>query len=888
MQSAHDSSSKLERTQGGGASRWAGSSIFNNSGSGFLPSASDGLLRTSAADNRGSAATTGVATGSASAKTVAVPVGGLRLSGGPGLVERSAFLYGLLHSERLVYDVRDAIAAVTAAVADTVEDDDSSAPERRRAHGRINGGAVLSGVFYFPSQVLRRDMPWRPTYKSAVLLCVFVSAAACQRAIARLNVATTSVRCGTGAQAAQAPAHSSVLAPSGVPSSFITLRPANEYTLSPGNVDTALLTFLTAPQLADLLLRRRRMQVPLERGSTDHVGGRGDIDRAEDMLAYVRANPPSSRLSSSAARLYAAILSPQSTYNVNWAAAQVAVNRGDGVVVPEMEVVEPWVGGGHGLEDRNHVLREQDRRGGSEAAGPGRGGGGSDGGRHPDTRTGSSNDSLPLTLQEEDYRKRYGLTAQGHLSGGGGDRRDSSDGLSGLMPSRSSLYLGARQVFRGASWFFRRLRDGLAEEEAPLLTSSNGPSGSTGGIAAMPIPLPLSRHASHSTNLPLVGAATPQSERGQDEPPRQRHRAEDGGEDSTRERQRSSALVIPRYNAIGTALSWMPGFQRFGRLFVTSTTVLTPEGAAPRVEGAHRSHRRRPREEAADDYENPVWESLVMQRYADAAAGRMRTSQGPQTAAPVHDSVLSWMSPARGTGWPAPPSWPSEEVLHTREAVDAPTEGRAAALAWASARTAEPSFPGAPARTSVSRLDSLAVSTVATHLSPVGQTEGEVLQLPGAASAVRSSFDGAQGPAHALSRANASRSHHLIKVEGVHATAPLLSSADDGSSFLSHHRRRLGRAKAQRKGLAAEEASSVPSSDAAQRTASAHSSLAEGLRKSTGDARENESGASAPHTPLGAGQRIGGAVGTRAKPAAAAAEVSARSSRRTVSFALPG
>ncbi|KPA74973.1 hypothetical protein ABB37_08937 [Leptomonas pyrrhocoris] len=943
MQSAHGSSSKREGLPSGGVTQWAGAPAFNNSEPRFLPSASEGLLRTPAADSRtATAAAASAATRTASTRKAgaAVPIGGLALPSAVDLIERSAFLYGLLHSDRLVYDVHDAIATLTAAAGGTVAGEDINADERRRACGRVSGGSVLSGVFYFPSQAPWPEMPWRPTYKSAVLLCVFVSVAACRRAIARLSEVAMPVRGGTGVKVVQVPlltpsSSSSCCAPSRVFSPSMVLRPASEYTFSPESVDTALLTFLTAPQLAELLLRRRRMQAPLERGVTDNTSSSRN-DRVEDMLAYVRANPPSSRLSSSAARLYAALLSPQSTYSVDWAAAQVAVNRGDGTVVPEMAVVEPWVGGGGGLEDRNEALREQDRRGGgggptSEAAGSGRGG--VDGGRPSDpqlpwdARTGASNDFLPVTLQEEDYRKRYGVTPQGRLSGGGGgggsgsgDRRDSSERLAGMMPSRSSVYLGARQLLRGASWILCRLRDGLMEEEAPLLTGASGTSSSSSssaaaaaaGLAALPIPPALPRNAPYSTSPSFTGATTLQSERGRGEPPRQRYRTEDG---DTRARQVGTAMVIPRYNAVGTALSWMPGFQHIGRLFVTSTTVLTPEGAAaPRVvDGTQRSSRRRRREEqevaSADNGDaNPAWESLVMQRYADAAAERTRTSQAlppvaPASSSSLHDSVLSWMSPARGPGWTTS-SWPSAEMLQSKPAVEggvvaaAPPHGaQAAALARTSARTAEVPLPRATARRSSSGLDSLSASAIVANVSSSSsyahQAEGNAMRLPTTASTVPSSFDGTGGDRSALSHASSSRRGGCIKVEGVHASAPRLRNdvADDDASFLAHHRRRHGSAQARREGVSTATPSDGLATDATWHaaTAGAHArpSLAEGLRTFTREAREIEVASSAAHTPLGAAQRVKGAVDPSVKAPAAAADLAARSSRRTVSFALP-
>jgi hypothetical protein len=927
--SGYGSSSVLEELQGGGTASWAGGSMLrsaapsnsNIQATRSLPSVSGSLLRTSIANSRGSY----TASAAAVAKTATVPAAGvLPLSGGPDLVERSAFLYGLLHSDHLVYDVHDAIATVTAAVAaGAMEGGDkvSNQDARRRGCGGINGGSVLSGVFYFPSHAPWPDMPWRPTYKSVVLLCVFVSAAACEQAIARVSDVATSApgRTGVAALPLSCPSPCSSTSPAGVSSPRLVLRPASEYVLSPESVDTALLTFLTAPRLADVLLRRRRLRTSLERGATDTNG-----DRVEDMLAYVRANPPLPRLSSSAVRLYAAVLSPQSPFNVDWTAAQIAVNRGDGVVLPEMAVMEPWVGRGcGGLEDRSNVLREQDRRGGSETtAWSGKDGTGGDGARHSnprspwDTRT----NSLPLTLQEEEYRKRYGAVLQGRL-GSDGDRHDSGEGLAGLMPLRSSLYLGARQVFRGASWIFRRMREGLGEEEAPLLSSAGGSSGGAAAGLAAPLPPPppaFSKNASPpSATAAFVGAA---ERRGQ-EPPRQRHRTEGGGGggvESAREQLRGAPLVIPRYNAVGTALSWMPGFEHFGRLFVTSTTVLTPEGATTAIDTALprgsrpppplQRRRRREEEEGGVDaegsgaYENPAWESLVMRRYKDASAERVRTSHDPaQTAPPVRDSVVSWMSPARGTGWSTASSWPSREMLQPQEAPFVPLGGEAAAaspLPWRTASVAGPSLVRSKAQSNVGGWNSLTASTIAAGgPSARLQSENSALQFPWSTSAAveRVLADQASSTHSGVSKTDTPRRRGFIQVERVHATpksaaSPLDVSGDDNCSFLSHHRRRHGNATPDQGSTSVEDAPGGAAVDTTSQRASrgGRLSLAEGLRKFTRDAREKESEVPAVGMPLSASERnVGVAEAGGGSAPSGATDLSTRASRRTVSFTLP-
>lgn len=849
----------------------------------FLPSVNDNMLRTSEADHPPSAAMASIpaAAGTAAANVVVVPAAGLPLSERPDLVERSAFLYGLLHSDSLVYNVRDAIAMVAAAAtaAPTTDIDDDSNDKRRHARGDISRGSALCGVFYFPAQPPWKDMPWRPAYKSAVLLCIFATASACQQAVARLNETTMPVRSGSDLVASPSVAMSSSpgAPPTGVSSARVVLRRASECVLSAASVDMALLTFLTAPQLADLLVRRRRMQVLSERGAADGADG----EKVEDMLAFVRANPPSSRLRSSAVRLYAAILSQQSPYHVDWAAAQVAVNRGDGVVVPEMAVIEPWVGGGGSrLDDRSMALRDYDRRSGSrndggsgDATALGRGG--VDGTRRADGRSGwdSRSGSLPLTLQEEDYRKRYGLALKGAglsnavAGGNDGDRQDSGDGFAGLMPSRSALYLGARQVLRGASWLLRRLRDGLVEEEAPLLSGSGGSSRSS---AALPImPPAFTRGASSSSSSAVVAAASAihGEQRGIDEPPRRRHRPE-GRVDTAGDRSYGETLVIPRYNAVGTALSWMPGFQYFGRFFVTSTTVLQPQGAAPHANTRQRSQRRRQREEEASTAcDNPAWESLVVRRYTDAAAEQTRPSSQPHSEhpAPVRDTVLAWMSPARGTGWPAPLPWPAEEAM-------APTPlpgGHSAGLSWKAARVTEPLIERPTAQADFSALGSLTGSTIATKA-----TAAQRLCQPSPTLCPTLNTVGCEAPTM-LGRAGRSRRYRTIRVEGVHT--PLNDNGDtDGSSFLSHHFRRRAEAEPKPENVSAEEASRVSRN---------RESFGEELHKHTQDAREAEDGSSPPRTPMDPSQRVPGIAGLNAS--GPATYTTGRSSQRTVSFTFP-
>lgn len=829
--------------------------------------------------------------GATVAKNTALPGVSVAVPGGPELVERSAFLYGLLHSDHLVYDVHDAIAAVAAAAADTARDDGevSGCVDHRRQRDHIGGGAVLTGVFYFPSRPPWPDMPWRPTYKSAVLLCVFVSPAACQRAIARLSEVAVSIRCGAGSGALQplpmsSPSSSAV--PTGTYSAKVVLRPASEYVLSPENVDAALLTFLTARQLAGLLLRRRRMQAPLDCGAATGASSHSSGDQVEDMLAFVRANPLSPRVSSSAARLFAAILSPQSTYSVDWVAAQVAVNRGDGVVVPEMKVVEPWVCG-WGYGDRSEGQRKHEGRGRSEAGASGRETDDhrSDTVRHLEARPSwdTQTNSLPLTLQEEHYLRRYGATPQsrrgsGGGGGGGSNYPDAVDGHGGLMPTRGSLYRGVHHLFRGASWVLGCVRDKLGEKEAPLV----------GGSGGLYVPPPLSKSAPSPASS-RAGAAAFQRERVSDEPPLRRTRTEETARNNAEESRCSAAMVIPRYNALGTALSWVPGFEHFGRLFVTSTTVLTPQGAATTQEPGRRSLRRRGREEedAAEHPENSAWESLVMRRYADASTA---VSQLPSQTAPVQDSVLSWMSPGRGTGWSVS-SWPPQEKLQTLEATAGSAEGRVTLSSWQAARAA--AAPSAHWAGTADRngLHSLAASTIAANASSVSHPDREVAVVPPPALGALRSREKASADEPGSRRVEGAMRRHAIRIERVNSTCEgtsLQHAGDDSddSTFLFHYRRRHQQPRSEPDRAA----SAVPAASASQsapQAAPPRRSFAETLRKATMDAREDVAATRAPHTPVGGSKKGANSAGGGVERPSLDSELSQRSSRRTVSFTLP-
>ncbi|CAC9438025.1 protein of unknown function - conserved [Leishmania donovani] len=539
------------------------------------------------------------------AATTAVPPAGHVTFPAADLVDRSAFLFGLLQSEHLVHDVHDAIVALNNVAADKTDDGDAKS---RTAGGQSSSEGALSAVFYFIARPPCPDMPWRPIYTSAVLLCVFSTVEAAQRAIARvdrvvLHTMQTEVR-GSASTASTAP----------ISSPYLVLRPAREFVLGPENTDTALLTYLTTPRLVDLLLRRQRMQKPNDRVADD-------AEQRSAMESYARANLPPAYLCGSAARLYAAILSPQSPYAVDWAAARVAMARGDGIVVPEMSVVEPWACGGAGEYDRD------------KGATPAAAGSppadrcsppllqGADIERRRRASVSGAAHYVPVTLQEEEYYRRYGVGSPSRTAISRA-RCGSVEGLTELMPSRGSLYRGAQGVLRGVSWFWRRAYESLSGKEAALIS---GPSSLPVAPTVPSAPPQASAGAiGTSDQVPFPASPTALSEgRNFYEPPRARHRAEGRGPDGVHGTRGGGGqpIMIPRYNAVGSALSWMPGFHYVAPLFVTGVFPLG--GTAPPP-----PHRRRMREEECGDLESSAWSGKEAQLYGIASADAWRRDGG--------------------------------------------------------------------------------------------------------------------------------------------------------------------------------------------------------------------------------------------------------------------
>lgn len=541
------------------------------------------------------------------AATTAVPPAGHVTFPAADLVDRSAFLFGLLQSEHLVHDVHDAIVGLNNVAADKTDDGDAKS---RTAGGQRSSDGALSAVFYFIARSPSPDMPWRPIYTSAVLLCVFSTVEAAQRAIARvdgvvLHTVQTEVL-GSASTASTAP----------MSSPYLVLRPAREFVLGPENTDTALLTYLTTPRLVDLLLRRQRMQKPNDRVADD-------AEQRSAMELYARANLPPAYLCGSAARLYAAILSPQSPYAVDWAAARVAMARGDGIVVPEMSVVEPWACGGAGEYDRDKGATP-----GAAGSPPADRGSppllqGADIERRRRASVSGAAHYVPVTLQEEEYYRRYGVGSPRRTTSSRA-RCGSVEGLTELMPSRGSLYRGAQGVLRGVSWFWRRAYESLSGKEAALIS---GPS-SLPVAPAVPIAPPQASAGAIGTSdqVPFPASTTAPSEgRVIYEPPRVRHRAEGRGVDGVSGTRGGGGqpIMIPRYNAVGSALSWMPGFHYVAPLFVTGVFPLG--GTAPPPPPPQR---RRMREEEGGDLESSAWSSKEAQMYGIASADAWRRDGG--------------------------------------------------------------------------------------------------------------------------------------------------------------------------------------------------------------------------------------------------------------------
>ncbi|CBZ23117.1 hypothetical protein, unknown function [Leishmania mexicana MHOM/GT/2001/U1103] len=596
------------------------------------------------------------------AATTAVPPAGHVTFPAADLVDRSAFLFGLLQSEHLVHDVHDAIVALNNVAADKTDDGDAKS---RAAGGQISSEGALSGVFYFIARPPSPDMPWRPIYTSAVLLCVFSTVEAAQRAIARvdgvvLHRLQTEVR-DSASTASTAP----------MSSPYFVLRPAREFVLGPENTDTALLTYLTTPRLVDLLLRRQRMQKPNDRVADD-------AEQLSAMESYARANLPPAYLCGSAARLYAAILSPQSPYAVDWAGVRVAMARGDGIVVPEMSVVEPWACGGAGEYDR-------DKGATPAAAGsaPADRGSppllqGADIERRRRASVSGAARYVPVTLQEEEYYRRYGAGSPSRTASSR-TRCGSVEGLTELMPSRGSLYRGAQGVLRGVSWFWRRAYESLSGKEAGLIS---GPSSLPVAPTVPSAPPQVSAGATGSSDQVPFPASTTAVSEGRDfyKPPRARHRTEDRGSDGVRGTRGGGGqpIMIPRFNAVGSALSWMPGFHYVAPLFVTGVFPLG--GTAPRP-----PQRRRMREEEGGDLESCARGGIEGRLYGIAStdAWRRDGGQGPSYSSLNHAPMPEPFSDA--AAWGAP--------LRRSEVSAVPQSAGLLPVSWSSSAQPSQVFP---------------------------------------------------------------------------------------------------------------------------------------------------------------------------------------------------
>ncbi|KAG5512479.1 hypothetical protein GH5_08445 [Leishmania sp. Ghana 2012 LV757] len=778
------------------------------------------------------------------AGTAAVPPAGHVKFPTADLVDRSAFLFGLLQSDHLVHDVHDAIALVNSHAVDKPDDDDAKS---RTGGGPSNGEGALSAVFYFVARAPSPDMPWRPIYTSAVLLCVFVTVAAAQRAVARINgVVLHTVQTEVQASTSAAP-------PARMSSSYLVLRPAREFVLGPESTDTALLTYLTTPRLVDLLLRRQRLHKP-------HDSASDDAEQRSAIESHARANVPPGYLCGSTARLYAAILSPQSPYAVDWAAARVAMARGDGIVVPEMSVVEPWACGGAGEFDRG-----KDSAPTAAGSPPSERGSpplleGADIERRRRAGAAGAERYVPMTLQEEEYYRRYGPGSLS-IAGSSRARRGSVEGLTELMPSRGSLYRGAQGILRGVSWFWRCAYEGIGGKEAAL---SSGPSSLT---AAPMVPSALPQAPPGLTGslnqAPLAGSTTSlREERDLYEPPRARRRTEGTGSEGVYSTRRGGgqAIMIPRYNVIGSALSWLPGFHYVAPLFVTGVFPLGGTTPPP-------PQRRRMREEEGGDLQSSVWSEKETQLFgiAPGDAWRRDGSQAPpyslldhaQMSAPVADTA-AW-----GTSL-----WGPDELSKPRSS-DSPS------VSWSSPPRPSQSFtspspqysgnvsqgaPGAALHLG-SRLPTPTVSSIAPTRSCM-PLHGSSL-----ASSSETTSMSALWKSHATDKsdsvvASSRGNRNFIRVDGVRTAG--------GGSGSAHHMHSAGSGTPLAAGVLGDLSATRPSGTLADELRAFGSGAVEGLRGRIDGQDEVRTTA------------VESAVDSRGEK-----KSSSRASRRTVEFRLP-
>ncbi|KAK7198920.1 hypothetical protein NESM_000858800 [Novymonas esmeraldas] len=583
------------------------------------------------------------------------------------LVERSAFLFGLLQSDHLVDDVHDAIAALNGIVGDGASEEDAqgSATLRRRT-----GESALVAVFYFTGRAPHPDMPWRPVYAGAVLLCVFATTAAAQRALTHVDgIALHALSRGVRTAATTTATTATAAAMARTASPHLVLRPAREFVLGPENTDTALLTYLTLPRLVDVLLLRQSAQRPHDR-LVDSAALRSAME------SRIRANFPPGHLCGSPARLYAALLSPQSPYAVDWAAARVAMARGDGVVVPELGVVEPWACGGAGGHGGRSLLAAgpaSTARGGTQptdaaaaAAAPLTSLEAVDEERRRRATVASADGYVPVTLQEEEYYRRYGSAGSPRHASATRPRRGS---VEVLLPTRGSLYRGAHGVVRGASWLLRHLFSAAGEGETPLIMSA-GALPAAPALAGAPPPPPASTGLPAASPPPVSSSAAPPAMAADrwdvNEPPRARQRVEGGGGDGSGgggggdgdgdvdelRGGRGQPICIPQYNAVGSALSWLPGFHHVARLFIADAAAAGGDGLPADRPLEARPQRRRAREEGGGGLTSSAWVGEARLGPGAVPGGAVPPSSAlshAPVAAPFTDSVV-WGDHIRRSG----------------------------------------------------------------------------------------------------------------------------------------------------------------------------------------------------------------------------------------------
>lgn len=447
---------------------------------------------------------------------------------GQNIVDRSVFIFGYAYDSGL----GSAIGATLAELRRLTKDE-------------------IDGAFYFPKELRCGSLPWRPRYAAPVVLCVFKQSRAAKYAVEYLDKTL-------------------VIHPNRAALHFV---PACHYHLSDRAVEECLLTFLSIDQLsASGLGADERRRGPARGAAAAAAAAEAPQLQqqqwpAKNLDQWITSARPRERLTAAPSRLYAVILTRQFPDLIDWPAARRAAVAGNAVVLNEREMVSPHLlcpprtksaastPELRGLPSASPSVNQSWEDPARQHGAAGQSSSSPSSGVAPSSLSGSSAErSFPygLSLQGQYYHQKYGAFQPGPA-------QSPSGGASLFSKSVSLLGVGARVL----QW----VGGGLKRH----LSSSNTSGGGGGEDGQRVTALDDSERAAKRRRVESGSGSVAESI----------HRGPVGavgGSFSSAEAspRRSNALdALPRLNAIGSALVWMPGFQHL-LPFVSS-----PRRAAP-------------------------------------------------------------------------------------------------------------------------------------------------------------------------------------------------------------------------------------------------------------------------------------------------------------------